>query len=287
LTETGRFEEARQLADQLLEQNPAFGNWQHSGASLEEGKLAESLSWALRSWDGVSQAVPFMLVGEFDEARRVSNDVMAYVVDMFEGRYDEPLRAAQEGLLMDPDDGHAITGVATILYYTGRIDEALPFYERKLESVPEGRPISGEFGHVETLQLALARRNTGDEEGANDALQIVKQDHAALRAIGRKNHMLDLVESMIAALEHHPDKAVAALRSAMQRGLRDQSYFVDPIFQEIWDDPRFIELQQEMEAILAVEHDKILQMICFNNPVPDDWQPLPETCEDVVKQAVP
>ena len=173
------------------------------------------------------------------------------------------------------------------MYYSGRIDEALPFYERLLVFAPEGRPISSEFGHADTLHLALARRRAGDKQGANDALQIVKQDHAALRAIGSISHMEDVVESMIAALEHHPDKAVTALGSAMQRGLRDKSYFVDPVFEEIWDDPRFIELQQEMDAILAVEHARILQLICFNNPVPDDWQPLPQTCEGVVEQTMP
>ena len=34
-------------------------------------------------------------------------------------------------------------------------------------------------------------------------------------------------------------------------------------------------------AKFDAERDKILQLICFNNPVPDDWQPLPETCEGV------
>jgi hypothetical protein len=26
-----------------------------------------------------------------------------------------------------------------------------------------------------------------------------------------------------------------------------------------------------------------LQLICFNNPVPDKWQPMPKTCEAVGK----
>jgi hypothetical protein len=29
---------------------------------------------------------------------------------------------------------------------------------------------------------------------------------------------------------------------------------------------------------------KVLQLICFNNPVVNEWQPLPETCEEVVEQ---
>jgi hypothetical protein len=60
-------------------------------------------------------------------------------------------------------------------------------------------------------------------------------------------------------------------------------FFDDPVFEDLRDDPRFVALKQELNAILAVEHEKVLQLICFNNPVPDDWQPMPETCEGVDK----
>ena len=44
-------------------------------------------------------------------------------------------------------------------------------------------------------------------------------------------------------------------------------------------------VQKKLDEILAAEHEKVLQLICFNNPVPDDWRPLPETCEGVVERA--
>ncbi len=91
---------------------------------------------------------------------------------------------------------------------------------------------------------------------------------------------------MIAAFENNPDRVIAALKSAMQRGLRDSQVFDDLIFEDLWNEPRFVALQKELGAILAVEHDKVLQLICFNNPTPDNWQPLPETCEGVVEQLV-
>lgn len=56
---------------------------------------------------------------------------------------------------------------------------------------------------------------------------------------------------------------------------------------ELQQDPRFVALREELHAILAVEHDKVLQVICFNNPVPDDWQPMPETCEGVQEKNSP
>lgn len=93
-------------------------------------------------------------------------------------------------------------------------------------------------------------------------------------------------EAMIAAFDDDPDSIMAALESAMKHGFRDPMFFADPIFEEFWNLPQFVELQQELDAILVTDHDKILQLICFNNPVPNHWQPLPETCEGIVAQQV-
>jgi tetratricopeptide (TPR) repeat protein len=235
-------------------------------------------------------AVAFIYVGEYDEARR-STEILTYVVDVAEGRFDEAIQATQRRMQLDPDRQSVIGTAANILYDAGRIDEALPLYERLLDSVPEGRPIpylgGNDFRANEmTMRLAQARRNAGDEDGAQAAAQIAKRDHAARRAAGRRNQQRDLAEATIAAFEHDPDHAITALKSAMQSGLRDQQVFDDPIFEALRDEPRFIALQQELDAILAAEHDKVLQLICFNNPVPDNWQPLPETCEGVEEQLV-
>ncbi len=285
LRSRSRIEEAHELADQLLAQSLHVGYSAHTATALwSEGKIAESLSWALRAPAGNFYAMfAFTLVGEFDEARRIKHP-QSYWVDVAEGRQDEAIRATQRGIQLHPDSKGAIGNAAEVLYFADRIDEALPLFERLLDFVPEGRPIAGWAPLVQTMYLAQARRKAGDEEGAQAAAQIVRQELAAGRAAGGKNWFQDFAEAMIAAFDNNPDRAIAALKSAIQRGLRILDFLDDPIFEDLWDEPRLVALKQELDAILAAEHDKVLQLICFNNPVPDDWQPLPETCEGVVEQ---
>jgi len=282
----GRIEEAHELADQLLAQSQWAGYRAHASTSFfGEGKIAESLSWGLRASAGddfVKWA--FIWVGEYDEARRIDPSIAPWG-DAIEGRWDEAIRATQEKLQLDPDSRGAIEDAAEMLYHAGRFDEALPLYERLLDLVPEGRPVPGWWDVPATMRLALARRRAGDEEGAQAAAQIARQDHAVRLAAGEKDQIEDLTEAMLAAFDGHPDRAIAALESAIQRGLRIALYVDDPIFDDLRDDPRFVALRQEMDVLLAVEHEKVLQLICFNNPVPEDWQPMPETCEGVVEQS--
>jgi TolB-like protein/predicted Zn-dependent protease len=275
----GRIEEAHEVAEQLIAQSPSTGYRVHARISFfVEGKLTEALSWALKtSRDGYAHAWNiFSLVGEFDEARRVSAPRIAYWIDANEGRWEDAIRASQREVQLTPDGVPMVRSAAEVLYYAGRLDEALPLYERALALVPEG--LSG-FRPYFAVQLAVARRMAGDEEGA----QLARQDIGAHTADGEKGRLDYMDEAMIAAFDHDLDRALAALESAVSHGLRWSMFFDDPVFEDLRDDPRFVALKQELNAILAVEHEKVLQLICFNNPVPDDWQPMPETCEGVDK----
>jgi TolB-like protein len=276
----GRFEEVHELADGLFAQSPQVGYGMHSEASFREGKLAESLAWALKASPIGSRAWNILsLVGEYDEARRIK---MHHWIDVSEGRWDEAIRVSQRKVQLYPESATIISDAAEVLYFAGRIDEALPLYERALALAPEGRLVRF-YGRYWMMQLALARRKAGDERGALAAAQLARRDNDARRAIGDEDSFRHLVEAMSAAFEHAPDRAFAALESTIESGLRWSLFLDDPVFEELREHARFVELQQELYDKVAAEHEKVLQLICFNNPAPEDWQPMPETCDGVDK----
>jgi hypothetical protein len=71
------------------------------------------------------------------------------------------------------------------------------------------------------------------------------------------------------------------IEDAIEAGLRDRSVFPEPALQQFRNAPEFQALEARLDEILAFEREKALQMMCFNNPVAESWQPLPETCEGV------
>jgi len=230
-----------------------------------------------------------MRAGLNNEARRAGMGGASLLIDMAEGRFDGAVEEVKRALQRTPDDRRTIWITAETLYDAGHIDQAHPIYERLRDFVAEDRPIPTSIwrhrsSNETTMRLAHARRIVGDETGAVAAAEIAKQDHAAHAASGANNQFLFRTEAMIAAFEKDLDRVVTAGRSAIRSGLRYRQFLDDAIFEVFWKEPRFAALRQELDAVLVAEREKVLQLICFNNPVPDNWQPMAETCEGVIEQ---
>jgi TolB-like protein/Tfp pilus assembly protein PilF len=287
LCEKGRIDEARVLADQVLAQDSRWGNWIHASILIfYEGQLAEGLSHALQMSHFWWASRVLAWVGEYDEARRIYPDG-SHWVDAEEGDWDEAIRETKDQLKLTPDSIDALTIAGSVMVQAGRPQEALPLLERALDKAPEGRPMATDLGLRATIWLAEARRQTGDEDGAQAAARIARADLAALRASGRDNANLWLVEAMLAAFENDTERVIASLEKAMKLGLRDTNFhFSTSSFAHLRGEPRFVALLEELEGLIAAEHKDVLQLVCFNNPVPDEWQPLPETCEGVVERSL-
>lgn len=290
LGSTGQSAEGHRVADELLEVSLWGGYSRHAELYLiHEANFVDGLAMGLKAYveNPGDNFTNFFLVaaltwiGLYDEASRLSEQLSSYV-DVAAGRYEEAISKTQRRMSLDPDNESVIAAAAITLYAAGRIEEALPLFERLRDFQPEGRPIDSSNNTM--MRLALARRVTDDEDGAQAALAIAKRDHEGWRAVGASNQWHKQTEAAIAAFEGDADGAIGALEEAWGLGMRDPVVFADPIFEALWDDPRFVALQQELDAWILKEREKVLQLMCFNNPAPSGWQPLVETCDGVVEK---
>ncbi len=282
LADQGRLEEAHALADQILARSLHMGSRVNALISmLNEGKLAESLAWALKaSVDEYMAYWVFLWVGEYGEAGRVEAGTGVWA-DVLQKRWEPAIEIASELVHEHPDIQVNSELAAEAYFYARRFEEALPFYEHLLELAPENSPIGLWWNLTVTMNLAKARREKGDEQGAVRVADIVRQTLSARRAAGEQNMELDLSEGMLATFDHDRNRAIEALQSAVRRGFVFLVYIDGPNFDTLRGDPEFVALRREMEKMLDAEHEKVLQLICFNNPVPDVWLPVSETCEGV------
>jgi TolB-like protein len=288
----GMIDEGHRVADQLMEQNAWAGNARHAEMSVvHEAKYAEGVIYGLRAYaveptdifsnNAIVQI--FSRIGEYDEARRIT-DVLDATVDLAAGKFDDAIATTQRKLLFDPENPSIIIAAADALYLAGRLAEALPLYERMREFQPPGRPIDN--SGISMMRFAYSYRRTGNEEASKSARDIAARDLELLIEAGYNGSFVRGTESMIAAFDHDSDAVIAALEKGFRRGMRNRTFFLDPIFDDMQDDPRFVALLQKIDTDLVKQRKEVLQTICFNNPVPRAWRPLPDTCDGVAKEVI-
>jgi hypothetical protein len=186
-----------------------------------------------------------------------------------------------------PDSISTMDDASDGYYFARRFKKALPLYERLLAETPPGQLTGRIYPLISTLRFAFTRRISGDEAGAQEVADIVREVYAKQHAEGKRGFQHSVAAAMIAILDDDPERAIEELRTGIRdHGLRVDLYFDEPIFDAIRNELGFIDVRKELDTIIAIEHEKVLQLICFNNPVPNEWRPLPETCEGVVEETV-
>lgn len=295
LVAAGRYEEAHTVADTLIGQSKPHAYGLHIEASLYgQGHIAEGLYWSLKLGEELGYFYSYvwqalLLAGEYEEVRRLLDEADQYIAAL-EGRWDEVIELTKDGLQeRAAEDPSIVLDAASACYKARRFAEALRLYEQLLDSRDDGRlldapdtgPLTGPVMHL--MELTDTRRRLGDENGAKEAAAIARRENTALRATEKRNNINDIVAAMIAAFDGDQDAVNAHFRAAIDHGMR-LPYWDVPIFDGFRDDPGMIALANELDAIRKLEHEKVLQLICFENPTPDAWRPLPETCAGVTDQ---
>jgi TolB-like protein len=286
----GQLEPAIKMANSIAEHAPPPSFASRSQIALHvEGKLAEALRWGLKLFsmspdDPRAHMEGSEILGHLDlhtEVLRLREDAQ---FPAYQGlkMWPELLAAARSRLAGNPSDTNNKLYYADALHLSGDIEQAQLLYEELLEQ-RQGRPIIKPiYSTVEpTARAAYGRLRSGDAEGAMALVHLANQWQNELGRAEWKGKGYYRAAAILAGVEGNQAVALFNIEDAIDAGLRDRSVFAEPALQQFRDATEYQSQQTRLDEILASEREKALQMMCFNNPVAESWQPLPETCEGV------
>lgn len=288
-------ESAHEQALALAEQHKWAGYAALSNIARAQGKVAESLYWVLQAYayDPLDRFSNGGIVNDFcdlglpDEARRVS-DVTLSMAEWQCGDIDRALELLDREVAMDPDDPQIRGMRLSVLYWRGDKAEALKGYRESAEARGAKPMIGGGYGLWPHIEYTWLLQQSGNADQASVEIKKMERDLAS-RAGTRTDRYGSTFwnRGQIALLKGDRELALDYMERAIDQGLRVAPIFDAPELAELAENPRFQALRTRMDELLEEERKKALQMICFDNPVPESWQPLAATCAGVMTASVP
>jgi TolB-like protein/Flp pilus assembly protein TadD len=287
LGRNGDFENARRVADELARHSVSASYMTHGLLSGDyTGEIVDSIAWYLKALaldpenSFLRQRLAFNLanISEFDEARRIDLD-SAWWIDAVQQRWEDAVRQARQRQAENPNDNLIKMQLANVLHMSGDLPAAEALFEDLMVAVGGFAIIDpGNSSIMPTVRMAYGRLQAGDLEGAEEILDLVRNDLRSRKEAGIRDSYLLRAAAMVAAMEDNRELVLRNLNAAIDTGLRDKFIFREPILNSFQDDAEFKAVASRLDEILAGERSRALELICFDNPAPDVWQPLHQTC---------
>jgi TolB-like protein/Flp pilus assembly protein TadD len=260
----GRFEEAIEDARRAIELDPnnAEATRVLAGSMELMGRLDETLMWAKRAvsleptvglhYAWVSRTHFFL--GDFDEAeqwaRKVSQiepdsglpHVGLAFISLSRGEVERATAETRTARSIDPNNRWVLfTGIMVELH-RGNYEAAKRYVEKASEEVAPEYTLPHYLGYIHW--------KTGNRDKAKEILRQAKE--YALKTIeGGKGYYRQLCLAQIHAIQGEPDEALRWLREAIDNGWRGYHIqMINPLWENLHEDPRYISLMQEMKADL-------------------------------------
>ena len=286
---------ARRMAKSIIDQNPWAG-YTSSGVIevFSAADISLGVDWLLRAYaedpadefSNQSLMYAFAAIGEFDEARRVS-DRGHFFVDIGQGELESALHGARSDLENDPLSTPMILSYADVLYRNAKFEEAVGYYDQVMQQVPEGRIMlsSRDLTTRSMLRYAYTLRRAGDEQGAQKLVNLHQADYVKKVAADFASNYDHAAEAMARAMQGDIDGVVEYLGLAIEKCFREKASFNEPVYEAMRPHPDFQALQFRMAQLLEVERAETLQLICHENPAPQIWQPMRKTCMGVAAES--
>jgi TolB-like protein/DNA-binding winged helix-turn-helix (wHTH) protein len=224
----------------------------------------------------------FAIIGLEKEALAISEVPAPFALRML-GRPGDAVTTAKARIAKDPNHprGHRDLGLA--LASAGNYARARPILEEMWQR--SGGQISrlGLFGTDTSAALIAIRRDADDEAEIGELVAAIKDNVRGYREAGVvkfnliSTYSADYEEGLADYLAGDHEKGLALIAKAAEDGI-----FILPneyYLQALYDDPGFAPIRAGQEARHARERERVLTIVCTDNPYAAVWQPAEGTCE--------
>jgi len=242
---------------------------------LAYGRADESLVWyqkavehdALSPSLASAQAIAYLEIGDPDAARVFVERAMgmsprtywplwtSLLLNYYVGDDEAAERHAHTLLEVYPRHWGALKYLRNADIVEGRLEVAASRYARAYpELIEHEKPLVDQQNLVPAVDLALVLLHLGQTERASDLLQGALIAIEPLPRLGTEGFWISDVQAY--ALQGHPDKALAALREAIDEGWRTLSWFYldhDPNLDSIRGTAEFQRLRKHINTDMAAQ----------------------------------
>ncbi len=199
------------------------------------------------------------------------------------GRAEDEVTIAMKVLAEDQESLKVKLALGVALAGIGDYVQALPILEDmwlKSEINLKRNFTSAFFGYREAIALVAMRRAAGEEVKANELLLVMKEQIRRARSAGfgtsRSRMSIDYEEGLVLYFSGEQKKGLALIARAVNDGyfiMTDIAYL-----QDLHNDPEFASVLGVQQATQIRERNKLLAIVCNDNPYKAVWQPAAGTC---------
>jgi len=289
LIERNRLAEADQELDKIAAIFPHVYSYRHGSRMSRGGNTAEAVLGSLDAlrinpeYSRVRNGLTFHLavVGLEKEALAISEQPSTFIMSYL-GNPRAAITVAESLLAEFPDSLSARHGLGRALAGVGDYDRARPILEEMWRR--SGGRISkrSELFVTDTAAALIAiRRDAGDEAGVGELVAAMGDNVRRYRKAGivgdGRSFGADYEEGLAAYLSGDRERGLALIDKGAEGGV-----FIPPneaYLQDLYDDPGFAPILARQQARQVREREKVLAVICTDNPYAAVWQPENGTCE--------
>ena len=289
LIERGRLDEADQILEKVAAIFPHAYAYRRGSLLSVGGHASHAVFGSLEAlridptYAHVRTGLSFRLarLGLENESLAVIQNPNPLVASYF-GKPDVAVAIAKSQFAENPASLVVRHSLGLALAGVGDYERARPLLEEMW--VKSGGRISKRsdiFHTLSAVALIAARRHAGDEDGVGELVDAILDNVRRYREAGivgdGRSYGPDFEEGLALYLSGDRDNGLTLIEKGMKEGamlLPNEAYL-----ETIYSDPGFAPLREHQETQISQERDKVLAVVCADNPYETVWQPTEVTCE--------